>query len=169
MEEHLATDEEVAGSIPAAGVILQYPQTYPSGYGARLLSECPLDAQVRTLPSAFIYGEFNYFSQQDSNPGSRILVTDGKKFSGRESNPGHPRDRRIYLPLYYRRIKRKVTPGGTRTHNIMHSPRGSMEEHLATDEEVAGSIPAAGVYVCTSPGRTRTKVLRPGIEPGSSA
>ena len=27
-------------------------QTYPSGYGARLLSECALHAQVRTLPSA---------------------------------------------------------------------------------------------------------------------
>jgi hypothetical protein len=53
MEEHLATDEEVAGSIPAAGVYFRYLQTYPSGYGARLLSECPLDAQVRTLPSAF--------------------------------------------------------------------------------------------------------------------
>ncbi len=29
-------------------------QTYPSGYGARLLSECALHAQVRTLPSANI-------------------------------------------------------------------------------------------------------------------
>ena len=29
-------------------------QTYPSGYGARLLSECALHAQVRTLPSACI-------------------------------------------------------------------------------------------------------------------
>ena len=30
----------------------QHQQTYPSGYGARLLSECALHAQVRTLPSA---------------------------------------------------------------------------------------------------------------------
>ena len=30
----------------------QQQQTYPSGYGARLLSECALHAQVRTLPSA---------------------------------------------------------------------------------------------------------------------
>ena len=29
-------------------------QTYPSGYGARLLSECALHAQVRTLPSALL-------------------------------------------------------------------------------------------------------------------
>jgi hypothetical protein len=26
-----------------------------------------------------------------------------QKLSGRESNPGHPRDRRVYLPLYYQR------------------------------------------------------------------
>ena len=30
-------------------------QTYPSGYGARLLSECALHAQVRTLPSAMLF------------------------------------------------------------------------------------------------------------------
>ncbi len=33
----------------------QHQQTYPSGYGARLLSECALHAQVRTLPSAILF------------------------------------------------------------------------------------------------------------------
>ena len=33
-------------------MLLSEKQTYPSGYGARLLSECALHAQVRTLPSA---------------------------------------------------------------------------------------------------------------------
>ncbi len=33
----------------------QQQQTYPSGYGARLLSECALHAQVRTLPSALLF------------------------------------------------------------------------------------------------------------------
>jgi hypothetical protein len=38
-----------------------------------------------------------------------------------------------------------------------YSPRGSMEEHLATDEEVAGSIPAAGViFDCV---RRRTQAV----------
>ena len=45
-------------------------QTYPSGYGARLLSECALHAQVRTLPSALLRTEFRLeFSGQTSAAG----------------------------------------------------------------------------------------------------
>ena len=38
--------------LPLHHEAMEPAQTYPSGYGARLLSECALHAQVRTLPSA---------------------------------------------------------------------------------------------------------------------
>jgi hypothetical protein len=90
-------------------------------------------------------------------------VTDGK------SSPAGNRTRVIrvtggYTYLYTtEELKEKLTypPMGLEpVHNIIHSPRGSMEEHLATDEEVAGSIPAAGVILKSSPAGNRTRVIR---------
>ena len=51
-----AVNLQVAGSNPAGGGILRgwEAERYPSGYGGRLLSECALHAQVRTLPSALL-------------------------------------------------------------------------------------------------------------------
>ena len=62
MVERSLSMREVQGSIPCISSFLvemqreeQQQQTYPSGYGARLLSECALHAQVRTLPSASFF------------------------------------------------------------------------------------------------------------------
>ena len=58
------------GSIPGGRDLFhafQSAQTYPSGYGARLLSECALHAQVRTLPSA------TSFCQKLGSAGNRTL------------------------------------------------------------------------------------------------
>jgi hypothetical protein len=94
MEEHLATDEEVAGSIPAAGVIFDISADVPKrlrGSPAKRVSS----GRAGSNPAVCVYGP---------SEGVSTFGPGREKFSGRESNPGHPRDRRIYLPLYYRRI-----------------------------------------------------------------
>ena len=78
-------------------------QTYPSGYGARLLSECALHAQVRTLPSAaFCYGGENVTSDGIEPPLSDL-----------ESE---------VLPLHHEAADRAARPSrGNKTHIL---PRG---------------------------------------------
>ena len=65
------------GSIPGGRDlfhVFQSAQTYPSGYGARLLSECALHAQVRTLPSAI-------FALDDETVSAPCAVPGGKHAS----------------------------------------------------------------------------------------
>eukprot|EP00661_Eupelagonemidae_sp_cell13_P015495 gene15495-biopygen9716 len=78
----IAVRERYRGAAPRSLPIIppthNNVQTYPSGYGARLLSECALHAQVRTLPSAFSCqgGAPNPLSSSAFSPaGNRTRVT----------------------------------------------------------------------------------------------
>ena len=53
--------------LPLHHEAMEPAQTYPSGYGARLLSECALHAQVRTLPSASFCNK--WLRRRGLNPG----------------------------------------------------------------------------------------------------
>jgi hypothetical protein len=85
MAERRPSKTEVGGSIPPAALV----------FLCKIVSK-------RTLVLPF-FGEHNTtYRYCHKNYASQI----SKNLPGRELNPGHPRDRRVYLPLYYQELIR---------------------------------------------------------------